>query len=288
MKVALYRSQGIAARLEPGTLAPQYYEKGQWHKMQGDVKTLLPTDKDYGYLSLQNPDNAEKLLYYKHFTIAQLRNGQYYTLEYDWDKNLNSFKTLKLPVGNYRLTTGNRIPGCSVLVHFKFFNLTANDTTEVAVQLRKQENKVEVLGRMPVLKIQLLHDVEKPKACSVEPVYQIYVWYQANNEPSKHAVQDLGAVKDKLESKNITLKLISESKINVSKLDPKYFGNLPSTTRFLFDPKLKYLSLIEQSLNRKLGSEFPYIILVNPKNEIIYFHEGYSIGIGEELLKLVR
>ncbi len=288
MKVALYRSQGIAARLEPGTLVPQYYEKGQWHKMQGDVKTLLPTDKDYGYLSLQNPDNIDKLLYYKHFTIAQLRNGQYYTLEYEWDKNLNSFETLKLPVGNYRLTTGNRIPGGAVLVHFEFFKLTANDTTEVAVQLRKQENKVEVLGRMPVLKIQLLHDVEKPKACSVEPVYQIYVWYRANNEPSKHAVQDLGAVKNKLESKNITLKLISESKINVSKLDPKYFGNLPSTTRFLFDPKLKYLALIEQSLNRKFGSEFPYIILVNPKNEIIYFHEGYSIGIGEEILKLVR
>ena len=104
-----------------------------------------------------------------------------------------------------RLTTGNRIAGGSVLVHFDFFNIQTNDTIKVNVQLRKQENTVEVLGKMPMIRIQLLHDVEKPKACSTEPVYQIYVWYQANNEPSKHAVQDLGAVKEKLESQNITL-----------------------------------------------------------------------------------
>jgi len=288
MRVAIFRAYGIPARLEPGTLKPEYFEKGQWKKMQGDVKTLLPVENNLGYLQLVHRDTNEKLLYYKHFTIAQLRNGQYYTLEYEWDKNIDDFGVLKLPAGSYRLTTGNRIPGGAVLVHFEFFNLPKADTTKVEVYLRKQENKVKVLGKMPVTKIQLLHDVEKPKACSVEPVYQIYVWYRANNEPSKHAVQDLGAVKDKLEKQNITLKLISEDKVKINKLDSKYFGNLPSTTRFLFDPKLKYLAEIEKSLNKKLGSEFPYIILVNPKNEIIYFHEGYSIGIGEEILKLVR
>lgn len=288
MKVALYRSHKIPARLEPGTRTPQYYKKGQWFNMQGDVKTLLANDNDFAYLNLQNPDNMDKLLYYKHFTIAKLRNGQYHTLDYEWDKNLNSFELLKLPVGNYRLTTGNRIPGGAVLVHFEFFNLEANDTTHVDVQLRKQENEVKVLGTLPVIRIKLLHDVEKPKACSTEPVYQIFVWYQPNNEPSKHAVQDIGAVKDKLENKDITLKLISKTKIDVSQLDPKYFGNLPSTARYLFDPKLKYLAEIEKRLDKKMGSEFPYIILVNPKNEIIYFHEGYSIGIGEEILKLVR
>jgi len=288
MRIALFRSNGIAARLEPGTLKPEYYEKGQWKKMQGDVKTLLPVDDNLGYLQLVHRDKEEKILYYKHFTIAQLRNGQYYTLEYDWDKKIDDFGILKLPAGKYRLTTGNRIPGGAVLVHFDFFNLQKNDTTKIEVYLRKQEHKVKVLGKLPVVKIQLLHDVEKPKACSVEPVYQIYVWYRADNEPSKHAVQDLGAVKDKLEANNISLKLISEAKVKTKKLDPKYFGNLPSTTRFLFDPKLKYLAEIEKSLGQNLGSEFPYIILVNPKNEIIFFHEGYSIGIGEEMLKLVR
>ncbi len=288
MRVALFRSNGVPARLEPGTLKPEYYAKGEWKKMSGDIKTLLPVESQLGYLQLQNPDKAEKLLYYKHFTLAQFRNGQYYTLEYDWDKNINDFNTLKLPAGNYRLTTGNRIAGGSVLVHFDFFNIQTNDTINVNVQLRKQENAVEVIGKMPMIRIKLLHDVEKPKACSTEPVYQIYVWYQPNNEPSKHAVQDLGAVKDKLESQNITLKLISETKIDISKLDKNYFGNLPSTARFLFDPELKYLAEIEKSLGKKMGSEFPYIILVNPKNEIIYFHEGYSIGIGEEILKLVR
>jgi hypothetical protein len=44
---------------------------------------------------------------------------------------------------------------------------------------------------------------------------------------------------------------------------------------------------VEHSLSKQFGSEFPYLILVNPKDEIIYFHEGYSIGIGEAVLKLI-
>jgi hypothetical protein len=285
MRVALYRAHGIPARLEAGTLKPEYYEKGQWKKMQGDVKTLLPVEAP-AYLQLLNPDSA-KLLYYKHFTLAQFQNGQYRTLEYQWFKELNDFGTLELPAGDYRLTSGNRLSDGSVLVYFDFFRLQSNDTAQVKVIIRKQKNAVQVLGKFPLSELKLLRDAEKPKACSTEPAYRIYLWYRPNNEPSKHAVQDLGAVKDKLEQKGVRLRLISEHKLKPAKLDAKYFGNLPQESSYRYDPNLKFLKAVEHSLSKQFGSEFPYLILVNPKDEIIYFHEGYSIGIGEAVLKLI-
>ena len=284
--VALMRTNGRPARLEPGTLRPQFYSNGNWSTLNAGIDMSVRKMALPGYLKLINVNSLPKLQYYKHFTIAQYNNGQYRTLEYEWDKNINDFpSTLSLQNGSYRITTGNRLTDGSVLVNFSFFSLSPNDTTEVEVKLRKRESEIKVLGIMPEAK--LLKDTEKKKACSTEPNYQIYVYFQANNEPSKHAIQDLGAVKTQLEAKSIQLKLISESKLNIKKLDQNYFGNLPNTVHFSYDPKLKYLKEIENALDKNMGSEFPYIIVVNPNNEIIYLKEGYTIGVGEEILKLI-
>ena len=282
MRVALFRSFGIPARLEPGTLKPEYYSKDQWVKMQGDVKTLLPPEKP-AFLTLENPDSA-KLLYYKHFTLAKFENGSFKTLEYQWFKNINDFKTLELPAGYYRLTTGNRLSDGSVLVAFDYFRMKEKDSLHIAVRLRQQQNKTRVLGLLPKMKNSNLKDVQKPKACFTEPVYQVFIWYRPNNEPSKHAVEDLVVAGEK----GVQLNLISEQKLKPQKLDKKYFGKLPNTAHFMYDPGLKYLHQVEAAMKTTLGSEFPYIIVVNPKNEIIYFHEGYSIGIGEAILKLIK
>jgi hypothetical protein len=284
--IALCRANGIPAKIEEGTLLPKYFKDGKWNSI--NFNTTDKKVEKYGYLHLQAKNKEDKLLYYKHFTIAKFENGIYRTLEFNWDKNINSFdEKIKLAIGNYRLCTGNRLADGSVLSQFYFFNITENNLYKLEVALRTNTESIKKLGT--------LNDVDsfaknqKKNACTISnKTYKILVWYNPNNEPSKHAIEDIAKAKYMLNKNNTELWLISEVKYQRDNLDPKYFSQLLNQTFFYTDKNNKLLKTTEEVINSNFGSELPYVILLNPKNEIIFKSEGYSIGLGEDINKVIE
>ena len=133
--VALYRSLGIPARLQPGTKIPQYYLSGKW------LPAFPKRNKnDTGAVQLTSMSKKKSPAYYKNFTLAKLDNGFYKTLEYEYGKKLSSFdKDLKLESGHYLLITGNRLQNDKILTRLRFFNLGKMDKIDIPVHIR--ENK---------------------------------------------------------------------------------------------------------------------------------------------------
>ncbi len=284
--IAMCRANGIPARLEEGTSLPQYYQNGSWKTINFNIKNNKA--EKFGYLHLQAKNKNDKLLYYKHFTIAKLKNGIYKTLEFNWDKNINSFDDkIKLATGNYRLCTGNRMADGSVLSQFEFFNIYEHKTANIEVTLRKSSAKISVLGKLN--EVNNFIKKQKKNACTISnKTYKILLWYRPNNEPSKHAIEDIVKARAMLNKNNVELWLIGDQEYIQEELDPKYFSKLLNKSIFYTDLNLNLLHTAEKNTKIKFGNEYPFMILLNTNNEIIFKSEGYSIGIGEDINKVVE
>ncbi len=145
--VAVCRSLGIPARLEPGSLVPQFYQNSAWNDVYFADQKCPSSEK--GFLKFTSFDINPVPEYYTHFTIARFENGRYNTLEYEFNKRINTFREeLQLTPGHYMLVTGNRINDSKILSNISFFDLAEGEHKTVMVKLRKDLSPSEILGKI--------------------------------------------------------------------------------------------------------------------------------------------
>lgn len=134
--IALCRSLGIPARLEPGSNVPQYYFKTDWKDVFFSDEKVPDTQK--AFLKLVSPDKDPVPEYFTHFTIARFENGRYNTLDFDYGKKITDFSDeLALVPGFYMIVTGSRLPGGNVLASLTFFSLAPGEHATRNILLRK-------------------------------------------------------------------------------------------------------------------------------------------------------
>jgi transglutaminase-like putative cysteine protease len=143
--IAICRTLGIPARLEPGSNRPQYYMAGVWHDVSFSSETSVPGIR--GYIRLFSTEKQPVPEYYIHFTLAKFENGRYNTLEYDYNKRITDFRDeLALSPGYYMLVTGNRINDSRILSSVTFFELNGNEHKKIEVKLRKDNSAPVIPG----------------------------------------------------------------------------------------------------------------------------------------------
>lgn len=149
--VAICRTAGIPARLEPGTFAPQFYQSS-WKTVNwtGQPSAALPT----GTVTITGHMDIRPV-YYSHFALARYKDGRYQTLDYE-GKPWEYFEAgIPLEPGSYCLTTGNRQDDGSVLVRQAYFELKANESRVMPLVMRPSRPAPAPLGRFNI-------DVELP------------------------------------------------------------------------------------------------------------------------------
>jgi len=113
----------------------------------------------------------------------------------------------------------------------------------------------------------------------------ILVWIDPDKEPSKHVMADIPAVKDLVEKwGGGVIFLLAGEKVSPS-FKPSLFKNLPGQSVFASDKML--LPEIEQLRKHKCGGNLPVIVITDGSGNLIYFSEGYKIGIGEQIAKAI-
>jgi hypothetical protein len=141
--VAVCRSLGIPARLEPGSGIPQFWNNAEWHEVF--FKDQNQSQSAKGFIKFTSDDVNPIPEYYTHFTIAHFENGRYNTLEYDYNKRISTFsEELQLTPGHYMLVTGNRKSNGGVLSNISFFDLDAGEHKVVSFRLRKDQSPPEM------------------------------------------------------------------------------------------------------------------------------------------------
>ena len=181
-----------------------------------------------------------------------------------------------LDVGDYLLVSGNRLSDGSVPVTMQQFSIREGETTVLDLNITIPDDKLPVIGEFD-------SETRYFRTKGSDPVSILSTTGRGNfvvcfltprHEPSVHAINDLAAAKEALESWGRPILLLSTPEgLEWMK---EYSSTLPSNVHFGIAPK-----------KEMDGHTMPRILLADTFNRVFFSSEGYSIGLGDQLASAI-
>jgi len=293
--VAICRTAGVPARLEPGTFAPQFFQ-GLWKNVNWDGAAAVSKTGTVTVTGTGPLDTEPK--YLSHFALARFKDGRYQTLDYE-DKPWDFFQEgIALDVGSYCLTTGNRQSDGSVLVRQSYFDLKEGESRVAPLVMRSSRPPV------PYGKIDL--DVALPSIPLPEPdsaweegrhytlsglsndVGLILVWLGNGDEPTRHVISDLERLRGAIEKWGGGLALFVQELPEGEPGHLAKIGDMAEQTRLLLDGGGLLLAETLEAIKRQPTGNLPVVMGVSNDGNVIFYRDGYGIGTGEQVLRAIR
>jgi hypothetical protein len=169
-----------------------------------------------------------------------------------------------------------------VLTKLSFFNLEENKTQNLDLELRKDLAPAPVLGK--------IRDMEGFFKMIAIPGGRmnnkgiILAWLDPEKEPSRHFIADLLQKKKELDKWSGTILLLFKTGSDKDLFIRKNANGLPYKTKYAVTSTGSLEDFLK-ILQKKAVMDLPVVTFINPVGEIIYFSEGYKIGIGNEILR---
>ena len=310
--VAACRALGIPARINEIDGRLQYYDT-KWHDVSFDIPvgdtSVLTTSKTAAGTSsrltlvYKPTPYVPDAKYYTHFTLSRLGDdGRLQLLTFPEEATVsNTFADgVDLEAGTYVLTTGTRLANGSVLASLQALTLRPGIATRIPFTLRERRNAVSVIGSLNAENLYLpLTAAVTPDADSglstVAPTsllsttgrgYYILGLIAPGHEPTNHALRDIGLVADGLNSWGRPIVLLFDSTKAANRFNFAEFS-LPSTTTWGTDINGTIRSELLEQLHLT-NDALPLFVVADSFNRVVYVSQGYTIGLGEQLLKIIR
>ena len=270
--VALCRAKGFEARIDEATGKAQYREGEEWIDLHTGVKA------PQGMLSGICKEKQEPL-YYKHFSISKVDGSKAVQLALDENIDIPFSKmfapTYPLDCGYYMLTSGNRMADGSILAHIEFFPIEENKTTTIELVIRKDEQKISVIGSMDPEK-KFLKDGEEVSILSqTGRGYFLVACLGYKDEPITHAVRQLTSISELINDKGLKVVALGQAHPNGITGLVKGEDKDDSVRKMLSDGC------------KKDGRTLPVIALCDSFGRIVYYSQGYNTSLAEELKKVL-
>ena len=292
--VSMARSLGIAAQINPVNGNVQYFGK-EWTNV--DFEATEPASAAVGYLDIQYYPIASVAdpKYYTHFSIKKYDGKSFRLLAYDAKDPgiddgmmLSSFEhPTPLDEGYYILTAGTRLDDGTALTHSEFFTIKAGETTHVNLVLRQPDNELHVIGSFYA--DSKFTDPETGEVGNAKQLIQneyfILGLLDQGSEPTTHAMQDIAAFRKDFENSNLPMIFVFSSKEDYDKFQLKNFSELPEGIVYGLDEG-NIRDEIVDGLHLNTDSR-PILLIANANSEVVFVKQGYTIGLGEQLLKVM-
>lgn len=194
--------------------------------------------------------------YYTHFSIKKFNGNTFDLLAYDamdpgmdvglLYSQLMEDDGLRLEPGYYVMSSGPRRADGSVLNHIVFFTIEEGKTTEIELVMRSDVSSL--IGE------------------------RIVAYLDGGSEPTTHAMQDISILKDRFNNLGGNMTFFFQNEDDLKNFKLKNFNDLPQNIVFEINQDIPTTNL-------------PIFLIFNEKDEVIFESKGYTIGLGEQLLK---
>lgn len=288
--VALCRSFGIPAQINPATKLPEYVANNQWNEVHFEQNNIVNSPKEELTITVDTTAIDFKPVYYTHFTIARFDEGVYRSLDYEESSIFNNFPaTVTLDAGNYMIVTGLRNNDGAVNTHIQFFSLGAREPKKIQLQFLQTEEQPKSLGAMPLTgTFQNSANKQTDKLENYSGNKGIIIgWLDPDREPTKHTLSDFRQLKEAFEKWNGGILFLLPKEKSSEHFDKKSFTGLPEQSVFGID-KDQLLSLAEKNLNVAFNENYPVFLVIDKNGNILDYSSGYKIGRGEQLVKMLK
>ena len=304
--VDLARSLDIEARKDPVTGKVQYRTDDDWQDV--NFETVEQQNAQTGTLKLRYTPTPllDDPKYYHHFSISRiLDDGTTQLLNYDegdsgledgssWSNTFQGGTTLD--AGTYMLTSGTRAASGKVLVANRIFNVNPGETTTINLTMRQSDDIVAVIGNFnSESKFHLLDSQMIPIAGDNVSIlsqtgrgYFIVGVLSVGQEPTNHAMRDIAKMSSQLDKWGRPMVLLFENEAEAQKYRQENYGTLPRNVIYGIDNGGAILSQIAQEMKLTSETQLPVFILADTFNRVLFCSQGYTIGLGEQLNKVIN
>lgn len=229
--------------------------------------------------------------YARHFSLARYDGNTFSLLAYDDFMPLStSFgKGMEVEAGYYLMTTGQRMADGSVLAHVSGFNVAPNSKTIQPFKLRQNEDAVSVIGSFnSEARYNSIDGQDLSVLQTTGRGYFVIGLLGVGQEPTNHALKDIALRRQELEAWGRTLLLLFPSHQDYEKYMKDPIAGLPNNVVFGIDASGTIASEIRQGMKLSKQTPLPYIIIGDTFNRVVFESHGYTIGLGDQLVKVIK
>ena len=287
------RAMGIPARIDEVTGKTQYMENYKWIDVNFDAVATEARNTPQGTLKAtftptQFNDNPR---YYSHFSISKIVDGRLQLLVYPeegvtWESLLKNGTAMD--TGNYFMMTGTRMADGGVLANLTFFTVEEGNECLIEYVQRESSEDLQVIGDFNSENI--FYDTTEGRERSLLSAtgrgYYIIAVIAPGSEPTNHFLRDVMPYKEEFEKWGQKMVLIFRDKDEAGRF-VNDFPNLPSTVVWGTDVNDKIYNEIVANMKLKNPNR-PLILVADTFNRVVFVSQGYSIGLGEQLVKVLK
>ena len=292
--VAMCRTFGVPAWRDTVTGAVKYEKDGVTYDVDFDAEqqSVMPQGKlQLRFSGISLLDDPK---YKTHFTLSRFVDGTFQLQNFT-----GSWATLfrepgLMDCGYYMLTSGLRMSGGDVCTDVAFFTIEEGETAVVDLKLRDSSDNLRVIGSfdsemkyMSVPSIEARETENMVLKSVLETTgrgYFAVALVDYGTEPTNHAFMDISAVKEELEAWGRPILVVFATEEDCRKFRADHF-NLPSTVHFGVDIDGRMRNMVAAEMKLDKGGSLPLILVADTFNRVVFFSQGYSIGLGERLVK---
>lgn len=303
--VDVARSIGIEARKDAVTGKVQYRKDSTWVDVNFDNAQQKTSPKGTLVLNFKPEDGLDNPKYYSHFTLSKIVDGRAQLLNFDeGDGNsegttwANTFKNgTELDEGTYMLVSGRRMADGSVLARNTIFRIKPGQTTDVELILRDSEEGVKVIGSFSSESLFRKINTDGHGQSDGNDVsilsqtgrgYYVLGVIATGQEPTNHALRDISKVRDGLNAWGRTFVLLFENAADAAKFRRSDYGEQPTKTVFGIDNDGSIMKSIQSNLLKGQTPTLPLFIIADTFDRVVFVSQGYTIGLGEQILKIAN
>ena len=300
--ISLCRALGIPARLDGVTGKVQLM--GGAHPIDvefGKVQEEIIAPMGTLILTYKNPiESLNDPKYYAHFTIARVNdNGTIRTLNYEegeldmgggttWARRFKNGN--RMEVGDYILISGTRLANGGVLSTMQSFSIAEGKTTTLDLKMRESKDDIRVIGNFnSEAKFKSIESGEMETILSATGRgYFVVGVLGMGQEPTNHALRDIAVKAAELEKWGRKMVLLFTDETSYKMFRAEDFPGLPNTIVMGIDEGGVIRDHILTELKLTDKSSLPLFIIGDTFNRVVFKSQGYTIGLGEQLMNVAH
>ncbi len=281
--VAICRTLGIPARINPVDGEVQYYAEGNFIPVSGQGRSGL-TSGTVRFVT----DDPEHWAYRRNWAVARLADeDRFDTLNYFGLTFPGRELDLTLQAGTYRVLTSTRLPNGNQLVSVMFFTLGENEDLTVRMRLRAGSLD-ELLVSDTVDDFYVEKDHARITASEIgADMPSVFAFLSEGEEPTEHVLNEMLEEAQPLSGSGLNICFILRSPESLKNAAlGKVLEAIPGITVVYGD----FDDIIEPVARRMYvdNEKLPLLVLTDKGLHGIYACSGYNAGSVDLILKLSR
>lgn len=285
--VAVCRSLGVPARIDPVSEQTQYYDTDNtWHDVRfGETTPTSGSAK--GHVSIVPVgDMSREPKYFSQFTIAKVEQGLPKLLGFGDFEPVGDINARNEPyeAGQYVLVSGQRLADGSVLTRANFFRVNPGADSRVDLAVRQDTTQLQVIGSLNSELLYRPFEGGEPKSLlsTTGRGYYVLTLVKPQHEPSAHALNDIAEAAKELEKTGRKIMVIFPDAESASRFHAEDYGSLPSNAVLGVDIDGRIAADLKAGLELT-SDELPITVVADTFNRIVFARQGYGIRTGEKL-----